>query len=39
MYGIVNKAIVDLVTTNFGQEKWEEILLKSGVEVDFFISN
>ena len=39
MYGIVNKAIVDLVTTNFGQEKWEEILLKSGIEVDFFISN
>ncbi len=39
MYGIVNKAIKNLVTTNFGQEVWEKVLEKSGVEVDFFISN
>jgi len=38
MYGIVNKAIQDLVTSNFGEEKWEIILEKSGVEEDFFIS-
>ncbi len=38
MYGIVNKAIQDLVTSNFGQEKWEIILEKSGIEEDFFIS-
>jgi Haem-NO-binding len=39
MYGIVNKAIEDLVTTNFGAEKWEIIKEKSGVDIDFFISS
>lgn len=39
MYGIVNKAIEDLVKENFGEEKWDIILEKSGVDVDFFISN
>ncbi|MFY7965797.1 MAG: heme NO-binding domain-containing protein [Chitinophagaceae bacterium] len=39
MYGIVNKAIEDLVTTNFGEEKWEAVKLRSGVDIDFFISN
>jgi len=39
MYGIVNKAIQDLVTENFGADKWELIKDKSGVDVDFFLSN
>lgn len=39
MYGIVNKAIEDLVKANFGEEKWDAIKERSGVEVDFFISN
>lgn len=39
MYGIVNKAIQDLVITKFGQEKWEDILDRSGIEEDFFISS
>jgi hypothetical protein len=39
MYGIVNKAIEEMVTTGFGKEKWEAVKLKSGVEEDFFISN
>lgn len=39
MYGIVNKAIQDLVVSNFGEEKWEIILEKSGIEEDFFISS
>jgi len=39
MYGIVNKAIQDLVTENFGADKWELIKEKSGVDVDFFLSN
>lgn len=39
MYGIVNKALEDLVKENFGEEKWEIIKDKSGVEEDFFISN
>jgi hypothetical protein len=39
MYGVVNKAIQGLVTENFGQEKWEQVRLHSGVNVDTFISN
>lgn len=39
MYGIVNKAIEDLVKENFGDDKWEEIRLRSGVDIDFFLSN
>lgn len=39
MYGIVNKAIEDLVKTKFGEEKWEAVKECSGVDVDFFISN
>jgi len=39
MYGIVNKAIQDLVIVNFGEEKWEAILERSGIEEDFFISS
>lgn len=39
MYGIVNKAIQDLITDKFGEEKWEEVREKSGVDVDFFLSN
>ncbi len=39
MYGIVNKAMEELVISEFGTESWEAILKKSGVEVDFFISN
>lgn len=39
MYGIVNKAIEDLITTNFGEQKWIDIHIRSGIEEDFFISN
>lgn len=39
MYGIVNKAIEELVVANFGQEKWEEIKENSGIDIDFFISS
>jgi len=39
MYGIVNKSIEDLVITNFGKEKWDIIHKKSGVNIDFFLSN
>jgi hypothetical protein len=39
MYGLVNKAVEELVTTNFGEEKWELIKSKAGVDVDVFISN
>lgn len=39
MYGIVNKAIQDMVTDRFGADEWEAIKEKSGVDVDFFLSN
>ena len=38
MYGIVNKAIEELVTANFGEDKWEAVKLRSGIDVDYFIS-
>lgn len=38
MYGIVNKAIEELVTANFGEDKWEAIKLRSRIDVDYFIS-
>ncbi len=39
MYGIVNKAIEDLVTENYGLEKWKAIRNRSGIDVDFFLLN
>ena len=39
MYGLVNKAVEELVTTNFGEDKWELIKAKAGVDVEVFISN
>ena len=39
MYGIINKSMEELVTTNFGPEKWENVLKRSGIEIDFFLSN
>ncbi len=39
MYGIVNKAIEDLVKVNFGEDKWDAVKKRSGVDVDYFLSN
>ena len=39
MYGIVNKAIQELVIEQFGETVWDQVRLKSGVQEDFFISN
>lgn len=39
MYGIVNKAIEDLVRAKFGEQKWDAIKEHSGVDIDYFISN
>jgi len=39
MYGIVNRAIQDLITENFGEDKWDLIKEKSGIDVDYFLSN
>lgn len=39
MYGIVNKAIQDLITDKFGADEWEAVKEKSDVNVAFFLSN
>jgi Haem-NO-binding len=38
MYGMINKAIRDLVTSRFGEEKWQEIRRKAGVTDEVFIN-
>ena len=38
MYGLVNKAVVDLVTTKFGAETWTKIKQKADVDIDVFVS-
>ncbi len=38
MYGLVNKAVVDLVVSKFGQETWDSIKKKAEVDVDTFVS-
>lgn len=38
MYGLVNKAIEDLVCSNYGQETWEKIKQKAEIEVEAFLS-
>lgn len=38
MYGLVNKAIHDMVCSRFGEETWKEIQQKAEIGVDTFIS-
>ena len=38
MYGLVNKAVEDLVRTRFGADVWETIRTRAGVGADSFIS-
>jgi hypothetical protein len=38
MYGLVNKAIQDMVCSRFGEETWKQIKQKAEVEEDIFIS-
>ncbi len=39
MYGMVNRAIEEMVTTGFGAEAWEKIKDKAGVDVEVFVSS
>ena len=39
MYGIVNKAIEELIVRDFGVEKWHSIKEKSSIDIEFFLSN
>ena len=38
MYGLVNKAIKDMVCERFGEDTWEIIKQKAEVDVDIFLS-
>jgi Haem-NO-binding len=38
MYGLVNKAIADMVRSKFGEATWQEIRQKAAVENDTFLS-
>ena len=39
MYGMVNKAVEDMVCMHHGEEAWEQIKSKAGVDVEVFVSN
>lgn len=39
MYGLVNKAIEDLVISNYGEDRWQLIKQKAGVDIEMFISH
>jgi hypothetical protein len=39
MYGMINRAIEELVITARGEKAWEAVKASAGVEVDIFISN
>lgn len=39
MYGIVNKAIEDLVKSTFGPAVWDTVKQRSGINIDFFVSS
>lgn len=39
MYGIVNKALRDLIVSDFGPEAWDAVKERAGVDLEFFVSN
>ena len=39
MYGMVNKAVEDMVCSMHGEARWEQVKERAGVDVDVFISN
>jgi hypothetical protein len=39
MYGLVNRALEDLIVQRYGEERWLEVRDKAKVEIDAFISN
>lgn len=38
MYGMVNNAVMDLLVSNHGNETWQQVKSKAGVEEEIFIS-
>ncbi|MBD8488973.1 heme NO-binding domain-containing protein [Echinicola sp. CAU 1574] len=39
MYGIVNKAIEDLIITQYGEESWDNTKEQINLDIDFFLIN
>ena len=39
MYGMVNKAVEEMVSMQHGESAWEQLKAKAGVDVDVFMSN
>lgn len=39
MYGIVNKAMEDLVRTNYGHDTWQQIVQEAGLDTPIFIGS
>jgi hypothetical protein len=39
MYGMVNKAVEEMVCLNYGEATWEKIKAAAGVDIDVFMSN
>lgn len=39
MYGMVNKAIEQMVVMHHGEDAWERIKVKAGTDIEVFISN
>lgn len=38
MYGLVNRAIEDMVRTHHGAETWEQVKRQAGVDIEMFVS-
>ena len=38
MYGLVNQAVQGLVVSRYGEETWQEIRSRAGIETDVFLS-
>lgn len=39
MYGLVNKGLEELICSQYGEDTWERIKEKAGLDIDLFISN
>lgn len=39
MYGLVNKAVQEMVTNHYGEATWEKVREKAGVEEELFLSS
>ena len=37
MYGLVNKAVQNLIVTQFGKDKWEEVKRKADIDIESFV--